>query len=221
MALLAGIFLAACGGTTQFAGAQPFAIAGTPPPPVVAAAPKPEPRVVLKDNKIEFKDKIQFDDNKATIKSESDSLLHDIAQVIKDNPQVKKISIEGNASAEGNAAHNKTLSQQRAKSVLDYLVKNEGIDATRLTSTGWGSDKPIASNDTEEGREANRRVEFLVVDQDVTKKKVAVDPTTGKETVVSQNTVDEKAPDQPTSTTTTTAATTTTKAATTKKGASK
>lgn len=208
--------MAGCGGTTQFAGSQPFTIAGTPPPPPPAAPAKPAPRVVLQNNRIDFKEKIQFDDNKATIKAESDSLLHDIAQVIKDNPQVKKISIEGHASAEGNAAHNKTLSQERAKSVLDYLVKKEGIDPSRLASTGWGSEKPIASNDTEEGREANRRVELLVTDQDVTKKKVAVDPTTGKETVVSEKTVNENGPKKEKSASTTT---TTSGAAPTNKGA--
>ncbi|HEX7664460.1 MAG TPA: OmpA family protein [Polyangiaceae bacterium] len=197
MACLA-LSAAACGGTTQFAGGQPFAIAGTPPPPPPAPAPvmKAAPRVVLQNNRIDFKEKIQFDDNKATIKPESDSLLHDIAQVIKDNPQLKKISIEGHASAEGNAAHNKTLSQERAKSVLDYLVKKESIDATKLTSTGWGSEKPIADNATEEGREANRRVEFLVTDQDVTKQKVEVDPTTGDKKVVGSKTVEEKAGDK-------------------------
>lgn len=153
---------------------------------------KAAPRVVLENNRIDFKEKIQFDNDKATIKPESDSLLHDIAQVIKDNPQVKKISVEGHASSEGNPAHNKTLSQERAKAVVEYLEKKEGIDTSRLTSTGWGSEKPIADNATQEGREANRRVEFLVTDQDVTKKKVEVDPTTGKEKVVSEKTSSEK-----------------------------
>jgi OOP family OmpA-OmpF porin len=172
--------LVGCGGTTKFAGAQPFTIAGTPPPPpVVAEAPKVPPRVELRDNKIEFKEKIQFEASKAIIKEESFSLLHDIADVIKKNPQVKKISIEGHASAEGNPAKNKKLSDDRAKSVMTHLVKKEGIDAARLTAKGWGSEKPIAPNDTLEGREKNRRVEFLVTEQDV--KKVAVDPATGKE----------------------------------------
>ena len=100
---------AACGGVTQFAGAQPFTIAGTPPPPppppppVVKEEPKPPPRVELRDNKIEFKEKIQFEVNKAIIKPESFSLLKEIADVIKKNPQVKKLSIEGHASAEGDA----------------------------------------------------------------------------------------------------------------------
>src|SRR5688572_29835946 len=87
-----------CGGQTEFRGAQAFAIAGTPPTPPPPPPPpkeevKPPPRVELRDNKIEFKEKIQFDVNKATIKEVSFSLLKDIADVIMKNPQVKKISI--------------------------------------------------------------------------------------------------------------------------------
>ncbi len=189
-----------CGGSTPFAGAQPIVIAGTPlppppPPPPPPEPPKPPPRVELRDNKIDFKEKIQFEVNKATIKEESFSLLHDIAEVIKQNPQVKKISIEGHASSDGDAKFNKKLSDDRAKSVMDYIVKKEAVDAARLTARGWGSEKPIAPNDTEEGREKNRRVEFLVVEQDVTAKKVEIDPATGKEKVIDESTSLVKAPD--------------------------
>jgi len=188
--LLALAASAGCGGVTQFQGAQAFAIAGTPPPPPPppppAEEPKPPPRVELRDNKIEFKEKIQFEVNKATIKEESFSLLKDIADVIKKNPQVKKISIEGHASADGDAKYNKKLSDDRAKAVMDYLVKKEQIPAASLTAKGWGEEKPIADNNTEEGKEKNRRVEFLVVEQDVTQKKVEIDPKTGKEKVVEE-----------------------------------
>lgn len=199
--------LAACGGSTQFAGAQPFAIAGTPPPPPPEPPKpppepaKPPPRVELRDNKIDFKEKIQFEVNKAIIKPESFSLLHDIAEVIKKNPQVKKISIEGHASAEGDAKMNKKLSDDRSKSVMDYLVKKEAVEAARLTAKGWGEDKPIADNNTPEGREKNRRVEFLVVEQDVTAKKVEIDPATGKEKVIEEKTESQKAPGGDTTTT--------------------
>ncbi len=196
----------ACGGVTQFGSAQPFTIAGTPPPPPPAPPPpapaakeepKPPPRVELRDNRIEFKEKIQFQVNKATIKEESFSLLHDIAEVIKKNPQVTKISIEGHASAEGEAKHNKKLSDERAKSVMSYLVKKEAVEADRLTATGWGIEKPIASNDSEEGREKNRRVEFLVTKQEFTEKKVEIDPASGKERVVEEKKQTYEAPASP------------------------
>jgi outer membrane protein OmpA-like peptidoglycan-associated protein len=190
---------AGCGGVTQFAGSQPFTIAGTPPPPPPPPPPapppeppKPPPRVELRDNKIEFKEKIQFEANKAVIKAESFSLLHDIGEVIKQNAQLKKLSIEGHASAEGDAKKNKKLSDERAQSVMKHLVDKEGIDAKRLAAKGWGVEKPIAPNDTAEGKEKNRRVEFLVVEQDVTQKKVEIDPTTGKEKVVEEKQSTEK-----------------------------
>lgn len=185
--------LVGCGGTTQFAVGS-MAVAGTPPPPPAPPPPPPKPeeppqpppRVELRDNKIEFKEKIQFELNKATIKQESFSLLRDIAEVIKKNPQVKKLSVEGHASADGDAKYNKKLSEDRAKSVVDHLVKTEKVEAARLTSKGWGEEKPIADNTTEAGKEQNRRVEFLVVEQDITQKKVEIDPKTGKERIVEE-----------------------------------
>ncbi len=186
--LLGLVATAGCGGITEYSGG-PIMIAGTPPPPPPPPQkeePKPPPRVELRDNKIEFKEKIQFEVNKATIKEESYSLLHDIAEVIKANPHVKKISIEGHASADGDAKYNKKLSEERAKAVMDHLIKKENVAAERLTAKGWGEEKPIADNSTEEGREANRRVEFLVVEAEVTQKKVEIDPTTGKEKVVEE-----------------------------------
>jgi outer membrane protein OmpA-like peptidoglycan-associated protein len=190
---------AACSGVTQFAGAQPIAIVGTPPPPAPAPVakeePKPPPRVELRDNKIEFKEKIQFEANKAVIKEASFSLLHDIGEVIKKNPHLKKISIEGHASAEGDAKRNKKLSDDRSKAVLEFLAKKEGIEAGRMTAKGWGEEKPVAPNDNEEGREKNRRVEFLVLEQDVTAKKVEIDPATGHERVVDEKKETHKAPD--------------------------
>jgi outer membrane protein OmpA-like peptidoglycan-associated protein len=191
----ASMLLAAvgCGGTTQFAVGS-MAVAGTPPapppppppPPPKEEPPQPPPRVELRDNKIEFKEKIQFEVAKSIIKPESDSLLHDIAEVIKKNPQVKKLSIEGHASAEGDAKANKKLSDDRAKAVMNHLVKKEGVEAARLVAKGWGEEKPIADNATDEGKEKNRRVEFLVVEADITQKKVEIDPKTGKERIVEE-----------------------------------
>ena len=178
---------------TTFQGAGAIAITGTPPapppppppPPKKEEPPAPPPRVELRDNKIEFKEKIQFENNKSVILPQSFSLLDDIVKVIKDNEHIKKIAIEGHASAEGDAKRNLTLSDERAKAVMKYCV-DHGIDAKRLTAKGFGITKPIADNATEEGREKNRRVEFNIVEQDVTKKKVEIDVKTGKEKVVEE-----------------------------------
>jgi OOP family OmpA-OmpF porin len=174
--------LAACGKPVVFEGQSTLPIGSSPPPPQVAATP---PRVEVRDNKIEIHEKIQFDYDKAIIKDASFSLMNEIADVIKKNPQIKKIRIEGYASSEGSAQHNKQLSDDRAKSVMKYLT-DHGIPTAELASLGYGADKPIADNNTETGREANRRVEFLILEQDVTQKRVQIDPTTGKEKVIDE-----------------------------------
>jgi OOP family OmpA-OmpF porin len=69
---------------------------------------------------------------------------------------------------------------------MDHLVKKEGISKDELTAKGWGIEKPIADNNTPEGRETNRRVEFLVTEAEVTSKKVEIDPKTGKEQVLEE-----------------------------------
>lgn len=196
-ALLSSALLAmACGGVTAFQGQQAMSVVGTPPapppppPPKKEEPPPPPPRVVLKDNKIEIGEKIQFEVNKAVILPQSFGLMDEIADTIKKNPQVKKLSIEGHASAEGDAKKNLKLSDDRAKAVMKYLV-DKGIEAARLTAKGFGVTKPIADNNTEEGREKNRRVEFVVTEQDVTQKKIEIDHT-GKEKVVEEKQIVEK-----------------------------
>jgi len=174
--------LAGCGKTVTFEGQSTLPITSTPAAPKVAEAP---PRVEVRDNKIEIHEKIQFDYDKAVIKDASFSLMNEIADVIKKNPQLKHIRIEGHASSEGNAQHNKQLSDERAKSVMKYLVEH-GIPAPELAAVGYGSDKPIADNNTEDGREKNRRVEFMILEQEVTQKKVEIDPKTGKEKVLDE-----------------------------------
>jgi outer membrane protein OmpA-like peptidoglycan-associated protein len=182
----------ACGGQMPFAGQ--IKIAGDPPPlpppPPPPKVEKPPSRVEVRDNKIEIREKIQFEQAKATIKTESHDLLNEIVSVIKDNPHIKKIAIEGHASSDGNKAFNKKLSDDRSKSVRQYLIEH-GIEEDRLTAKGYGDEKPIADNETEEGREKNRRVEFNIVEQEVTKKKVEIDAS-GKEKVLEKSQATEK-----------------------------
>lgn len=180
--------LTGCGGEIQFQGQTALSVVGQPPappppPPPKAEPAKPPPRVELREDRIEIHEKIQFEYNKATIKEESFGLLDEIVQVIKDNPQVRKIQVEGHASADGDDAYNMKLSDSRAKSVRKYLV-DKGVEADRLVAKGFGETKPIASNDTDDGKEKNRRVEFNILEQDPTKKKVEIDPATGKEKVI-------------------------------------
>jgi len=181
--------LTGCGGDIQFQGKTALSVVGEPPPPPAPPPkpepPKPPPRVEVKDNKIEIREKIQFEYDKATIKEASFNLMDEIVKVIKENPQIKKIQIEGHASSDGDDAHNMRLSEARAKAVKKYLV-DHGIAADMLVAKGFGETKPIASNDTEEGREKNRRVEFNILEQDITKKKIQIDPTTGQQKVLEE-----------------------------------
>lgn len=174
--------LAGCGGTMAFSDKSSLVIMGEGPPPPPPAEPPPPPppkRVEVTADKIVITEKIQFDFDKTTIKPESNGLLDEITQVIKDNPQIKKISIEGHTDGDGSDKYNLKLSDGRAKSVMEYLTSH-GVDAGRLNAKGFGESKPIASNDTPEGKEANRRVEFLITEQEEVKKTFEIDPKTGK-----------------------------------------
>jgi OOP family OmpA-OmpF porin len=190
--VIATLGLWSCSGPVVFQGQSTLPVNGTPPRHVAVA--KPPPRVELRDNKIEIHEKIQFDFDKATIKPASFDLMNEIASVIGKNPQIKRLRIEGHASSEGNPGHNKTLSDERARSVMRYL-NDHGIAPGELVAAGYGADRPIADNATEDGREKNRRVEFVIVEQDVTHKKVEVDASTGAEKVIDERHETIKAPD--------------------------
>jgi len=105
---------------------------------------------------------VYFDFNKATIRPESYSVLDDAARILTDNPKIM-VEIQGHTDSEGSDSYNQKLSEQRAYAVVDYLVKVKGIDINRLKAVGYGESKPIASNDTKEGRALNRRVEFVIL----------------------------------------------------------
>jgi len=104
---------------------------------------------------------ILFDVDKATIKPQSMGTINQIYKLLKENPSFK-YEIDGHTDNSGDAKHNLELSQQRADAVKAQLV-SMGIDASRLTTKGFGDTKPIDSNDTPEGRANNRRVEFVKI----------------------------------------------------------
>lgn len=110
-------------------------------------------KVVLKN--------IFFDSGKSTLKEESQKELDNLLEILNEVPTLK-IEISGHTDNVGSAKFNKSLSEKRAKAVVDYLV-SKGISADRLTYVGYGFDQPIATNDTPEGRQQNRRTEFKVL----------------------------------------------------------
>lgn len=102
---------------------------------------------------------INFDYNKATLKPESMGEINKIIAILKDHPDLK-FEIGGHTDGEGDDAYNLKLSQQRSDAVKAKLVEL-GVDQSRITSKGYGETKPIASNETPEGRAGNRRVELV------------------------------------------------------------
>ncbi len=104
---------------------------------------------------------IFFDFNSATLKKESYAELNQIVEFLKHNPDVR-IEISGHTDNIGSREYNLRLSEQRAKAVVSYLV-DHGISPDRLKYRGAGFDEPIASNETAEGRQKNRRVEFKII----------------------------------------------------------
>jgi len=104
---------------------------------------------------------IYFDFDKTTLKPESFVELNKVVEFLKQNPKVS-IEIAGHTDGKGSDSYNLTLSQGRSQSVVDYLA-GQGIESGRLQAHGYGKTKPIDTNDTEEGRANNRRVEFTVL----------------------------------------------------------
>lgn len=107
---------------------------------------------------------IYFEFNKATIKPESYPILDSAAQILKDNPKII-VEIQGHTDNIGSDEYNKKLSLRRAQAVVNYFVQKHGIDIKRLRAVGYGEEKPIADNATEEGRALNRRVEFVIIEE--------------------------------------------------------
>ncbi|MBZ0273506.1 OmpA family protein [bacterium] len=108
---------------------------------------------------------IQFDYDSANIKVESYPILEDVLDKIRikqaqTDTEIQKIIIEGHTSSEGTEEYNQNLSQRRAESVRNWLVEH-GVAADLLDPRGYGESRPIADNETEEGRMKNRRVEFI------------------------------------------------------------
>jgi OOP family OmpA-OmpF porin len=106
------------------------------------------------------KGKIRFESGRASIDPDSAGLLDRLTETALRCPTAD-IEIAGHTDADGEDAFNQALSEKRAQAVMDYLVK-AGLPAGRFTATGYGSTQPVASNDTDDGKAQNRRIDFLV-----------------------------------------------------------
>jgi outer membrane protein OmpA-like peptidoglycan-associated protein len=137
-----------------FSDSAAFSIAATPTAaPVQAAVPA----------RIELREKVQFARDSDRILEVSHAVLDEAVAEILAEPRIRKIRVEGHASADGNDAHNLDLSTRRAQAVRRYLTEH-GVAEEVLVAEGLGEANPIADNTTPEGRESNRRVELHVIE---------------------------------------------------------
>ena len=123
-------------------------------------------RILIVEDEAPIRDMLCFvleqNGYQASVAGDFDAAINQLVKQLQANKSVQ-IEIRGHTDNIGEEAKNQILSEQRAKAVLDYLV-SQGIEAKRLSYHGFGSTQPIASNDTNEGRTKNRRVEFLKVE---------------------------------------------------------
>ncbi len=119
--------------------------------------------VPLETGEVVRMNNIFFETAKADLRRESSTELDRVVKLLRDNPRMQ-ILIGGHTDSVGSAVFNKQLSQSRAQAVATYLI-GKGISAKRLRVKGYGDSKPVASNETDAGRQQNRRVEFTILRQ--------------------------------------------------------
>ena len=134
--------------------------------------PDPDPKkngcpkfIKLEGSTVRVLQQVHFATGSATILPDSFPMLGEIAALLKATPAIKKMIIEGHTDNRGDAAMNLDLSKRRAASVKSWLIQR-GIDSARLDSEGYGLTRPIQTNDTNDGRQANRRVEFKITQEE-------------------------------------------------------
>ena len=120
-------------------------------------------RVTVTRRRIEITDSILFESGRARLLAESGPTIDDVAKVLDDVPSMH-IRVEGHTDSQGGEQFNLELSQERARAVMIYLTA-KGISADRLESEGYGETVPLDTNRTPEGRQRNRRVEFVILEQ--------------------------------------------------------
>ena len=101
---------------------------------------------------------IYFDTDKASLKAESTATLEQVLGLLQQRPQLR-LTVAGHTDAAASDAHNRELSERRAQAVVAWLVE-KGVDAARLQAEGHGESRPVAGNDSAQGRALNRRVEI-------------------------------------------------------------
>jgi outer membrane protein OmpA-like peptidoglycan-associated protein len=126
--------------------------------------PDADPKALIVGNRIQLFEKVHFAFGKSEVMASSYPLLSDVVEVLLANADIEEILVAGHTDAMGPDAANLELSALRAQAVADYLVMS-GVEEKRVKAKGYGETEPVAPNDTEDGRERNRRVEILITKQ--------------------------------------------------------
>jgi outer membrane protein OmpA-like peptidoglycan-associated protein len=121
--------------------------------------------VRVTETEIVILEQVQFKTGSAVILPESDDLLRQVAAVLTEHPEIKKLEVQGHTDNRGGKAYNQKLSERRSASVKKWLVERGQIDPDRLSSQGYGLTQPIDDNTTAEGRQKNRRVQFRITEK--------------------------------------------------------
>ncbi len=124
----------------------------------------PSQLVTVGDGQIRIRQQINFATNRDKIKRDSTAVLEAVADVLRSAPHLRHVVVEGHTDNRSTPERNQSLSERRARAVVRWLTTRGGIDGARLEARGFGQTRPLASNDTDEGRAQNRRVEFHIVD---------------------------------------------------------
>lgn len=138
---------------------EPEAKPAPPPPPPPKPEPKPAPKVVDKMTL-----RVLFDFNKATLTAADVKELQKAVAFVKKYPG-SKIRLDGYTDSIGTDAYNMKLSEKRAAAVRDYLIKESGVDKSKITAAGHGKADPVANNKTADGRAQNRRTELSILSE--------------------------------------------------------
>lgn len=133
-----------------------------PEPEPEEPEPEPEKRVEVKEESIELSEIVQFRSGSAELLPDSEKLLGEVADALKEHPEILRIRVEGHTDTRAGSRYNRKLSRARARAVRTFLME-QGVSGKRLAPRGYGEKEPVDTNKTPEGRYKNRRVEFKIL----------------------------------------------------------
>ena len=122
------------------------------------------PKAIVVAGEVKILERIEFDTNKATIRPVSNDVLKAVADILTEHREIKRIQVQGHTDNRGAKNYNKALSDKRAAAVKKWLIA-AGVEADRLESKGFGQEQPLDTNETDEGRQNNRRVQFIILEK--------------------------------------------------------